>query len=95
MPNANVPTAASSEPYVVIAGTLDTKGEELRFIRDLIRAEGLRTRLVDLSTSGKSAGGDVSPQEIALASPRGSAGIASRKLPAPDGADEIVSERRW
>ncbi|MFC5418929.1 ABC transporter permease [Bosea eneae] len=69
--------AASSEPYVVIAGTLDTKGEELRFIRDLIRAEGLRTRLVDLSTSGRSAGGDVSPQEIALASPRGSAGIAS------------------
>lgn len=69
--------AASSEPYVVVAGTLDTKGEELRFIRDLIRAEGLRTRLVDLSTSGKSAGGDVSPQEIALASPRGSAGIAS------------------
>lgn len=70
-------TAASSEPYVVIAGTLDTKGEELRFIRDLIRAEGLRTRLVDLSTSGRSAGGDVTPQEIALASPKGSAGIAS------------------
>jgi len=69
--------AASSEPYVVIAGTLDTKGEELRFIRDLIRAEGLRTRLVDLSTSGRSAGGDVTPQEIALASPKGSAGIAS------------------
>jgi len=37
----------------------------------------LRTRLVDLSTSGRSAGGDVTPQEIALASPRGSAGIAS------------------
>lgn len=69
--------AASSEPYVVIAGTLDTKGEELRFIRDLIRAEGLRARLVDLSTSGKSAGGDVTPQEIALASPKGSAGISS------------------
>jgi ABC-type branched-subunit amino acid transport system ATPase component len=69
--------AASSEPYVVIAGTLDTKGEELRFIRDLIRTEGLRTRLVDLSTSGRSAGGDVTPQEIALASPKGSAGISS------------------
>ncbi len=68
---------ASSEPYVVIAGTLDTKGQELRFIRDLIRAEGLRTRLVDLSTSGRSAGGDVTPQEIALASPKGSAGISS------------------
>lgn len=69
--------AAQGEPYVVIAGTLDTKGEELRFIRDLIRGEGLRTRLVDLSTSGRSAGGDVTPQEIALAHPRGSAGISS------------------
>ncbi|MEP9375303.1 ABC transporter permease [Aquabacter sp. CN5-332] len=69
--------AVLGEPYVVIAGTLDTKGDELRFIRDLIRAEGLRTRLVDLSTSGRSAGGDVSPQEVALAHPRGSAGIAS------------------
>lgn len=69
--------AASGEPYVVIAGTLDTKGEELRFIRDLVRAEGLRTRLVDLSTSGRSAGGDVTPQEVALAHPKGSAGISS------------------
>lgn len=69
--------AERSEPYVVVVGTLDTKGEELRFIRDLIREEGLRVRLVDISTSGRSAGGDVTPQEIALAHPRGSAGIAS------------------
>ncbi|AOO79677.1 ABC transporter permease [Bosea vaviloviae] len=69
--------AAAGEPYVVIAGTLDTKGEELRYIRDLIRAEGLRTRLVDLSTSGRSAGGDVTPQQVALASARGSTGISA------------------
>jgi uncharacterized protein (UPF0261 family)/ABC-type branched-subunit amino acid transport system ATPase component len=69
--------AAAGEPYVVVAGTLDTKGEELRYIRDLIRTEGLRTRLVDLSTSGRSAGGDVTPQQIALASARGSTGISS------------------
>jgi uncharacterized protein (UPF0261 family)/ABC-type branched-subunit amino acid transport system ATPase component len=69
--------AAAGEPYVVIAGTLDTKGEELRYIRDLIRTEGLRTRLVDLSTSGRSAGGDVTPQQVALASARGSTGISS------------------
>jgi hypothetical protein len=65
------------EPAVIVAGTLDTKGDELRFIRDIIREEGLRTRLVDLSTSGRSAGADVSPQEVALAHPRGSAGLAS------------------
>ncbi|WP_066469464.1 ABC transporter permease [Bosea sp. WAO] len=69
--------ATAGEPYVVVAGTLDTKGEELRYIRDLVRAEGLRTLLVDLSTSGRSAGGDVTPQQVALASARGSTGISS------------------
>jgi uncharacterized protein (UPF0261 family)/ABC-type branched-subunit amino acid transport system ATPase component len=68
---------APQEPHVIIAGTLDTKGEELRFLRDLIKAAGLRTRLVDLSTNGRNQGADVSAQEVALAVPTGSAGIAS------------------
>jgi uncharacterized protein (UPF0261 family)/ABC-type branched-subunit amino acid transport system ATPase component len=68
---------APQEPHVIIAGTLDTKGDELRYIRDIIKAAGLRTRLVDLSTVGRSQGADVSAQEVALASPRGSAAIAS------------------
>jgi uncharacterized protein (UPF0261 family) len=68
---------APQEPDVIIAGTLDTKGEELRYIRDIIKAAGLRTRLVDLSTAGRNQGADVSAQEVALASPSGSAGIAS------------------
>jgi energy-coupling factor transporter ATP-binding protein EcfA2 len=33
-----------SEPHVVVAGTFDTKGAELRYIRDILQAEGLRTR---------------------------------------------------
>ncbi len=68
---------APQEPHVIVAGTLDTKGEELRYIRDIIKAAGLRTRLVDLSTAGRNQGADVSAQEVALASPLGSAGIAS------------------
>jgi uncharacterized protein (UPF0261 family)/ABC-type branched-subunit amino acid transport system ATPase component len=68
---------APQEPHVIIAGTLDTKGEELRYIRDIIKAAGIRTRLVDLSTAGRNQGADVSAQEVALASPSGSAGIAS------------------
>lgn len=68
---------APQEPHVIIAGTLDTKGDELRYIRDIIKAAGLRTRLVDLSTVGRNQGADVSAQEVALASPMGSAGIAS------------------
>jgi uncharacterized protein (UPF0261 family)/ABC-type branched-subunit amino acid transport system ATPase component len=65
------------EPHVIIAGTLDTKGEELRYIRDIVKTAGLRTRLVDLSTVGRNQSADVPAQEVALASPMGSAGIAS------------------
>jgi uncharacterized protein (UPF0261 family)/ABC-type branched-subunit amino acid transport system ATPase component len=69
--------AMGGDPFVVIAGTLDTKGEELRFIRDIIKAAGVRTRLVDISTSGRSAGADVTPQEIALHHARGATALAS------------------
>jgi uncharacterized protein (UPF0261 family)/ABC-type branched-subunit amino acid transport system ATPase component len=62
---------ASGPPVVLIAGTLDTKAEELRFIRDVIAGQGLRTRLVDVSTSGKLSTCDVSAQEIALNHGRG------------------------
>lgn len=62
-------------PYVIVAGTLDTKGDELRFMRDILKEQGLRVRLVDLSTSGKPSGADVPPIEVALNHPRGSAGI--------------------
>jgi uncharacterized protein (UPF0261 family)/ABC-type branched-subunit amino acid transport system ATPase component len=62
-------------PVVLVAGTLDTKGDELRFIRDIIVAAGLRARLVDLSTSGKASTCDVSAQEIALNHGRGGAAV--------------------
>jgi len=50
---------------VLIAGTLDTKGVELRFIRDLLKDAGLRTRLVDLSTSGKPSSAEIPPMQVA------------------------------
>ncbi|MGL4243379.1 MAG: ABC transporter permease [Beijerinckiaceae bacterium] len=65
------------EPFVVVAGTLDTKGEELRYIRDIIKQTGMRVKLVDLSTTSRSAGADVTPQEVALHHPRGAAALAS------------------
>ncbi len=68
----------SGQPVVVVAGTLDTKGAELRFIRDLIVASGLRTRLVDVSTSGKPATCDVTAQEIALNHGRGGSAVFGR-----------------
>ena len=65
----------SGPPVVLVVGTLDTKGAELRFIRDIIAGSGLRTRLVDVSTSGKTSSCDVSAQEIALNHGRGGSGV--------------------
>jgi uncharacterized protein (UPF0261 family)/ABC-type branched-subunit amino acid transport system ATPase component len=50
---------------VIVAGTLDTKGVELRFLRDQIAAAGVRVVLVDLSTSGGPSPADVPPHHIA------------------------------
>jgi uncharacterized protein (UPF0261 family)/ABC-type branched-subunit amino acid transport system ATPase component len=65
----------SGPPVVLIVGTLDTKGAELRFIRDIIAENSLRTRLVDVSTSGKLSTCDVPAQEIALNHGRGGSGV--------------------
>ncbi|WP_291629098.1 Tm-1-like ATP-binding domain-containing protein, partial [Bradyrhizobium sp.] len=71
------PAAAptSGPPVVLVVGTLDTKGQELRFIRDVIAESGLRTRLVDVSTSDKHSSCDVSAQEIALNHGRGGSAV--------------------
>ena len=50
---------------VIVAGTLDTKGDELRFIRDQIAGAGVRVLLVDLSTSGGPSPADVPPHHVA------------------------------
>jgi len=68
-------TQTSGPPVVLVVGTLDTKGAELRFIRDTIADSGLRTRLVDVSTSGKASACDVSAQEIALNHGRGGSSV--------------------
>jgi len=66
-------TRTGSVVYVV--GTLDTKGPELRFIRDILKAEGLNVRMVDLSTSGKPSGAEVPPHAVAAFHPRGASGV--------------------
>ncbi|NCO20587.1 MAG: ABC transporter permease [Rhodobacterales bacterium] len=60
---------------VYVCGTLDTKGDELRFMRDIVKAAGLRVALVDLSTSGKPSGAEVPPSVVAAFHPRGAAGV--------------------
>ncbi len=60
---------------ILIAGTLDTKGAELRFIRDVLRTQEIRARMVDLSTSGKPSGAEVPPHAVAGFHPRGAAAV--------------------
>jgi uncharacterized protein (UPF0261 family) len=75
-PQAEIrPLAAPGEQVVLVAGTLDTKGAELRFIRDLIREAGLPVRMADLSTSGAHSGAEIPAHQIAAFHPRGSAGV--------------------
>jgi uncharacterized protein (UPF0261 family) len=53
---------------VVLVGSLDTKGEEFGFVRELIAREGLDTLVVDFGVMGEPAfRPDVSRQEVAAA----------------------------
>jgi uncharacterized protein (UPF0261 family) len=58
-----------AKAYVV--GTADTKGAELRYVRDLIRTAGVPTVLVDLGTRSAGQGADVTPEEVAAHHPEG------------------------
>lgn len=69
------PLAPIGGEVVLVAGTLDTKGEELRFMRDLVRAAGLPVRLVDLSTTNSHTGADIPAHQVAAFHPRGAAGV--------------------
>src|SRR5690606_36032789 len=63
------PLASPGEQVVIVAGTLDTKGEELRFLRDLIREAGLPVRIADLSTTGRHSGAEIPAHQIAAYHP--------------------------
>jgi uncharacterized protein (UPF0261 family)/ABC-type branched-subunit amino acid transport system ATPase component len=69
------PLAGPGQQVVLVAGTLDTKGDELRYLRDLIRAAGLPVQMVDLSTSGQHSGAEIPAHQIAAFHPRGAAGV--------------------
>jgi len=60
---------------VLVVGTFDTKGAELRYIRDRIVDQGVSVRTVDLSTSGKPSSADVPPYMVAAYHRHGAAGV--------------------
>ncbi|TJV18323.1 ABC transporter permease [Mesorhizobium sp.] len=70
-----IPFAERIGRTVLVAGTFDTKGKELRFVADRLKALGLPVRTVDLSTSGKPTSADVPAMQVAGMHPRGSSAV--------------------
>src|SRR6185436_10928235 len=66
-----LPVAATVGRAAYVAGTFDTKGRELYFLRDCLERLGVRTVTVDLSTSGKPSPAMIHPREVARHHPRG------------------------
>ena len=66
-----LPVAATFGRAAYIAGTFDTKGRELGFLRNCLEKLGLRTVTVDLATSGAPSPASVPPREVARHHPDG------------------------
>lgn len=75
IPLAARTSSAAGRRTVYVCGTLDTKGRELGYMADIVRAAGLPVKLVDLSTTSSRSSADVPPHEVAAYHPRGASGV--------------------
>lgn len=71
------PVAATSSRAAYVAGTFDTKGRELFYLRQCLERLGLRVVTVDLSTSGRTSTASVHPREVARHHPGGESAVFS------------------
>ncbi|MDM0000543.1 Tm-1-like ATP-binding domain-containing protein [Variovorax sp. J22P240] len=60
-----------------VAGTFDTKGRELAFLRQCLEKLGMRVVTVDLATSGKPSPASIHPREVARHHPQGESAVFS------------------
>lgn len=60
---------------VYVIGTLDTKGAELAYAVERVRAAGAEAVLVDVGTQGQGAGADIPSEEIAAHHPQGAGAV--------------------
>ena len=65
------PVSTTERRAAYVAGTFDTKGRELLYLRDCLEKLGLRTVTVDLATSGRPSSATVHPREVARHHPGG------------------------
>lgn len=67
--------AVNADRSAYIAGTFDTKGRELQYLRSCIEKLGIRTVTVDLATSGAPSIASVSAREVARFHPDGESAV--------------------
>src|SRR5882672_2000755 len=65
------PVSTTVDRAAYIAGTFDTKGRELFYLKNCLDKLGIRTVTVDLSTSGATSTANVHPREVARFHPQG------------------------
>nr|WP_245437206.1 ABC transporter permease [Mesorhizobium helmanticense] len=70
-----IPFAERIGRTVLVVGTFDTKGKELRFVTDRLKSLGIPVRTVDLSTSGRPTSADVPAMQVAGMHARGSSSV--------------------
>ena len=78
---------------VYVAGTFDTKGAELRYVRDLIAAAGVPVGTIDLATREPTADADVTAREIATHHPDGPDAVFSHDRGMAVSAMAVAFER--
>jgi uncharacterized protein (UPF0261 family)/ABC-type branched-subunit amino acid transport system ATPase component len=71
------PVASTTGRAAYVAGTFDTKGRELFYVKQCLEKLGLRVVTVDLSTSGKTSTANVHPREVARHHPQGEGAVFS------------------
>ncbi|MEA2781462.1 MAG: hypothetical protein QOK29_3006, partial [Rhodospirillaceae bacterium] len=74
-PEMQLPIAQSIGRAAYVAGTFDTKGRELTFMKNCLERLGLRTVTVDLSTSQRPSPADVGAAEVARHHPGGARAV--------------------
>jgi uncharacterized protein (UPF0261 family)/ABC-type branched-subunit amino acid transport system ATPase component len=87
------PVSATTGRAAYVAGTFDTKGRELFYLRQCLEKLGLRVVTVDLSTSGKTSTASVHPREVARHHPQGETAVFSGDRGSAVGAMAMAFER--
>ncbi|MEY4712977.1 MAG: hypothetical protein RIS88_2427 [Pseudomonadota bacterium] len=87
------PVAATSGRAAYVAGTFDTKGRELFYMRQCLERLGLRVVTVDLSTSGRTSTASVHPREVARHHPGGESAVFTGDRGHDVGAMALAFER--